>query len=65
MMVLGQMARAAIPFAIFFIVIPGLLLLGEHPGTAGFVITVITMVLGVILLAIAALALRFSRRSQD
>ncbi|MBO0884787.1 MAG: hypothetical protein J2P17_31540 [Mycobacterium sp.] len=60
-----QMARAALPIAIFFTVVPGLLLLGEHPGSAGFVVTVFTLVLGVTFLIIVIVALRFSRRSAE
>jgi hypothetical protein len=60
-----QMARGALPMAIFFTVVPGLLLLGEDPGSAGFVITVFTLVIGVIFLIIVVAALRFSRRAAE
>lgn len=60
-----QLARAGLPFAIFFTVVPGLLLLAEHPGSPGFVITVFTLVLGVIFLVVDVAALRFSRRSAE
>jgi hypothetical protein len=59
------MARGALPIAIFFTVVPGLVLLGEHPGSAGFVITVFTLVIGVIFLIIDVAALRFSRRAAE
>jgi len=61
-MIVGQMARAALPIGIFFTIVPGLLLLGEHPGSAGFVITTFTLALGVIFLATTLIALRITRR---
>jgi hypothetical protein len=61
-MIVGQMAKAALPVAIFFIVVSGLLLLAEHPGTAGFVITAFTLMLGVIFLIVILVILRFTRR---
>lgn len=64
-MTVNDMARAALPIAVFFTVIPGLLLLAERPGTAGFVITVCTLVLGAVFLAITLVALRFPRPPID
>lgn len=61
-MIVGQMAKAALPVAIFFTVVPGLLLLAEHPGTAGFVITAFTLVLGVISLIVIVVILCITRR---
>ncbi|HVX46375.1 MAG TPA: hypothetical protein VHC49_20955 [Mycobacteriales bacterium] len=55
----------ALPFGVFFTVIPGLLLLAEDPGTAGFVITTLTLVIGVIFLIIGFIGYLLSRRSTD
>jgi TRAP-type uncharacterized transport system fused permease subunit len=61
----AQVARMALPFGVFFTVIPGLLLLTEDPGTAAFVITTLTVVIGVIFLIIGFIGYLLSRRSTD
>lgn len=62
---LQQMGRAALPFAIFFTVVPGLLLLTQSPGTAGFAITAFTLTIGVIFLIIAVILLRLPRQPPE
>ncbi|HEX3815579.1 MAG TPA: hypothetical protein VHX59_22310 [Mycobacteriales bacterium] len=62
---LQQMGRAALPFAVFFTVVPGLLLLAETPGTAGFAITAFTVTIGAIFLIIAVILLRFPRQPPE
>ena len=62
---LALIARLALPVGVFFTVIPGLLLLTEEPGTAAFVMTTLTVIIGVVFLIISFVSYQLSRRSPD
>lgn len=64
-MIAAQVARLALPIGVFFTLIPGLLLIAQDPGTAGFVITTLTLAIGVIFLIIGFIGYLLSRRSTD
>jgi hypothetical protein len=61
---LSGIGRMAAGWAILLIVLSGLLLLIEDPGTPGFVITLFSMCLGVLLGVGVALVTLLVRRSQ-
>lgn len=57
-----EISYAALPFAAFLVVGPALLLLIETPGTPGFVITVFTLLIGVIFMALVLVLHVVARR---
>jgi hypothetical protein len=57
-----ESGKAWFQVAIFFTVIPLILLLFERPGTAEFVITVTTLLIGLIFLGVVVLFIRRSNR---
>ncbi len=61
---LSGISRMAAGWAILLVLLSGLLLLIEEPGTPGFVITLFTMCLGAILGAGVLLVTVLVRRSQ-
>ncbi|HVX45356.1 MAG TPA: hypothetical protein VHC49_15805 [Mycobacteriales bacterium] len=59
-MIAPEAYRAVLTVALMFVFLPALLLLGERPGTAGFVMTVATLAVGVAFTLIAVVAIKFS-----
>lgn len=57
-----ESGRAWFQVAIFFTIIPLILLVFERPGTAEFVITVTTLLIGLIFLGVVILFIRRSNR---
>lgn len=57
-----ELGKIAFQIGIFLTVIPGLLLLALEPGTAEFVITVITFVLGTVFTLLIVVLVRISTR---
>jgi hypothetical protein len=52
--------RAVLTVALVFVILPSLLLIGQRPGTASFVITVATVVLGATFTALVVLTVVLS-----
>ncbi|MGI8870894.1 MAG: hypothetical protein ACR2F6_19150 [Mycobacteriales bacterium] len=61
---MAELARAALPFAAFMTFASGLLLLINRPGTPEFVATVLALIVGLVLLALA-LGLHFFARRRE
>jgi hypothetical protein len=54
--------RAVLTVALVFVILPSLLLIGQRPGTASFVITVATVMLGATFSVLVVLAVVVSAR---
>lgn len=59
-MIAPEAYRAVLTVALMFVFLPGLLLLGQRPGSAGFLITVATLIVGLAFTLIAVAAIKFS-----
>lgn len=57
-------ARALLTVALFFVILPGFMLFVLKPGTAEFVITGFTLMIGVVFTTLAVIVIRFSSRSR-
>jgi hypothetical protein len=62
-----RVQRVALTVSLVFVILPCLLLLGQRPGTASFVITVATILLGAVFsaLVVAAAALSARKTSKE
>lgn len=62
-----RVQRVALTVSLVFVILPCLLLLGQQPGTASFVITVATILLGAVFsaLVVAAAALSARKTSKE
>jgi hypothetical protein len=62
-----RVQRVALTVSLVFVILPCLLLLGQQPGTASFVITVATILLGAVFsaLTVAAAALSVRKTSKE
>jgi hypothetical protein len=59
-MIRPEAYRMVLTVAMFFVILPGLLLLGGHPGTAAFTIAAAALAVGVAFTLLVALIIRFS-----
>ena len=65
-MIRPEAYRAALTVALTFTFLPGLLLLGQRPGTAPFIVTVAALVVGFGFTVLVILLIRLStRRTAD
>jgi hypothetical protein len=63
-MIRPDASRAVLTVAMFFVIVPGLLVLVEPAGSAAFVISVATLGIGIIFSTVAILLILTSRRHQ-
>jgi hypothetical protein len=56
-----EMGKAAFRLAVFVVLGAAVLLLVVHPGTREFIVTVFTLVIGLVFVALVAILTRFTR----
>ncbi|HEX3815616.1 MAG TPA: hypothetical protein VHX59_22495 [Mycobacteriales bacterium] len=64
-MIRPEALRAVLTVALSFLFLPGLLLFGERPGTAQFVVTVAALAVGAIFTVLVIVIILFSTEGKD
>ena len=59
-MIRPEAYRAVLTVALIFVILPSLLLFGERPGTAPFLITVAALMIGAVFVVLVLFIIRYS-----